>query len=111
MGHAAIPLETTGQLWDGSHASSPSELAGALTSYPETMTRAFTSNLLTYGLGRRLEYFDQPTVRAISAAALEDGYRISSFLVGVVQSDPFRMMQVGPATEELSQSRAIERSN
>jgi len=93
MGHSAIPLETIGQLWDGNPAASPVELREALMSYPETMTRGFVSNLLTYALGRRTEYYDQPTIRQISAAASKNDYRISSFIIGVVLSDPFRTMR------------------
>jgi hypothetical protein len=102
MGHAAIPLETTGQLWDGSLAASPVELRETLLKYPQTMTRALVSNLLTYALGRRMEYFDQPAIRGITARAAEDGYRMSSFFIGVVQSDPFRMMEVDATLEEMN---------
>ena len=54
---------------------------------------------MTYALGRRLEYFDQPTVRAIEKKAKASDYRMSSFILGVVQSDAFRMRQVDTLTE------------
>jgi hypothetical protein len=53
--------------------------------------RTFTENLLAYALGRRVEYFDQPTIRAITRTAAKDDCRMSSFIVGVVKSDAFRM--------------------
>ena len=48
---------------------------------------------MTYALGRRLEVEDQPAVRAIAAQAEEEDYRMSSFILGVVRSDAFRMKQ------------------
>ena len=56
--------------------------------------RTFTENLLAYALGRRVEYYDQPTVRAIAGTAEQNGYRMSSFILGVVNSDAFQNKQV-----------------
>jgi hypothetical protein len=50
-----------------------------------------TEKLLTYALGRGLEYYDMPAVRGIVRTAAEDDYRWSSILVGVVESIPFQM--------------------
>jgi hypothetical protein len=55
------------------------------------MVRNFTENLMAYALGRRMEYYDKPTIRAIVKAAEQNDYRMSSFILGVVQSDAFRM--------------------
>ena len=57
---------------------------------PEPLVRTFTENLMAYALGRRVETFDQPAVRAIARQAAGDGYRMSSFILGVVKSDAFR---------------------
>jgi hypothetical protein len=46
--------------------------------------------LLTYALGRGVEYYDMPVVRSIASAAAKDDYRFASLIVGVVQSEPFR---------------------
>ncbi|HIF21248.1 MAG TPA: DUF1585 domain-containing protein, partial [Gemmatimonadetes bacterium] len=51
------------------------------------------SNLMAYALGRRLEYWDQPAVRRIVERAESNEYRMSSFILGVVASDAFRMKQ------------------
>jgi hypothetical protein len=51
---------------------------------------------MAYAMGRRVEYFDQPAIRAISRAAAKDDYRISSFIVGVIKSDAFRMKRAEP---------------
>ena len=104
MGHVAIPLDTTAEFWDGSQVRSPVELREVLKSYPETLTRAFTTNLLTYAIGRRAEYYDQPTIRKITTNAAENDYRMSSFILGVVQSDPFRTMKGQVAADELEEA-------
>jgi hypothetical protein len=49
---------------------------------------------MAYALGRRIEYYDQPTVRRIAASAEAGGYRINDFIVGVVMSDAFRMRRM-----------------
>jgi hypothetical protein len=97
-----MPLDTRGELYDGTPVSSPAELVGALIQRPIPLVRNFTENLMTYALGRRLEYFDQPTVRAIAREAEESGYRISSFVVGVVTSDAFTMKRAPTAATQSS---------
>ena len=53
--------------------------------------RTFTENLMTYALGRRVEYYDMPTVRAIVSAAGANDYRMSAFILGIVNSPAFPM--------------------
>jgi hypothetical protein len=88
-----IPLDTRGTFYDGSDISSPSDLADVLLTRPIPLVRHFTSNLMTYALGRRVEYQDQPAIRAIARHAETEDYRLSSFILGVVNSDAFRMKQ------------------
>ena len=88
---AGNAVDPSGQLWDGTVVSGPVELRDALLEYQEPLLRAFTKNLLAYALGRRVEYFDQPTIRAITRDAAANDYRISSFILGVVNSDAFQM--------------------
>src|SRR5690606_949318 len=59
------PLDTQGQLYDGTPISSPAELRAALLRRPEPIIRNFTANLMAYALGRRVEYYDMPAVRAV----------------------------------------------
>ena len=54
---------------------------------------------MAYALGRRLEYYDQPTVRDITDQAEVDDYRVSSFIVGIVKSDAFQMQRAGASVE------------
>ena len=67
---------------------------------PLPLVRTFTSNLMAYGLGRRVEYFDQPAVRRIVREAEEQDYRMSAFFLGVVKSDAFRMQSVPASAED-----------
>jgi hypothetical protein len=88
-----MPLDTRGTFYDGTDLTTPADLSGVLAEQRIPFTRNFTANLLAYAMGRRVEYFDQPTVRQIVRDAETDGYRMSSFILGVVKSDPFRMMR------------------
>ena len=87
----AMPLDTQGQLYDGTPVSTPAELTGALLKRPTPFVRHFTENLMAYALGRRVADEDQPAVRAIAQRGTESGYRFSSFVMGVVNSTAFRM--------------------
>jgi len=93
-----VPLQTEGELYDGTPVNSPIELQEALLERPVLLVRAFTSNLMAYALGRRVEWYDQPTIRRIAGEAAEDDYRISSFILGIVKSDAFQMQRAGAVT-------------
>jgi Protein of unknown function (DUF1592)/Protein of unknown function (DUF1588)/Protein of unknown function (DUF1585)/Protein of unknown function (DUF1595)/Protein of unknown function (DUF1587) len=99
------PLDTRGDFYDGTPITKPAELVTALMKRPEPLVRTFTENLLAYALGRRVEYFDQPTIRAVSRAAAKDDYRMSSFIVGVVKSDAFRTRRVDAPVETTEDSK------
>ena len=87
------PLDTRGVLYDGTPISRPVELVDALLKRPVPIVRNFTELLLSYAIGRALEYYDQPTVRAIARSAEENDYQVSSLILGVVKSDAFQMRQ------------------
>jgi hypothetical protein len=95
-----MALDTRGNLYDGTPLTAPEDLREALMQRPIPLVRTFTTNLLAYALGRRVEYHDQPTVRAIAREGEEDDYRISSFIINVVKSDPFRMRMADVVAEE-----------
>jgi hypothetical protein len=86
-----MPLDTRGQMYDGTPVQNLNDLQAALLKRPVTLARGYTQNLLAYALGRRVEWFDQPTVRAITREAEKNGYRMSSFILGVALSDAFQM--------------------
>ncbi len=82
-------VDPASELYDGTPLAGPADLRNALLSRPEVFYRVFTENLMAYALGRRVEYFDMPTVRQITREAAENDYRLSSFVLGVVRSPAF----------------------
>jgi hypothetical protein len=94
-----VPLDTRGTMYDGSMVSSPGDLTRSLLSRPIPLMRAFTENLMAYAVGRRVEDYDQPTIRAIVRDAGANGYKVSSFITGVVKSPAFRSKRADVATE------------
>jgi len=95
-----VPLDTRATFYDGTEISTPAELSAVLLKRPIPLVREFTANMMAYALGRRVEYFDQPTVRAIVADAEEEDYRMSALITGIIMSDAFRMKDA-PETAEL----------
>jgi len=87
------PLDTRGTFYDGTDISTPAHLVNVLMKRPLPLVRNFASHLLAYAVGRRMEYFDGPAIREIASKAEADGYRMSAFILGVVQSDAFRMVR------------------
>ena len=90
------PLDTQSIFYDGTDIATPADLSRALLKRPLPLVREFTASLMTYALGRRLEYYDQPAVRAIVEDAGNDNYRMSSLILGVIMSDAFRLRDVTP---------------
>ena len=84
-------IDTMGQLPDGTEISGPDALRRALVDRPDhQFVQALTENLMTYALGRSLDYRDMPTVRRIVKQAAADKFRFTSIVLGVVSSDAFR---------------------
>jgi hypothetical protein len=92
-----IELDTKGKMYDGTPLAVPGDLRKALVARPTPMMRSFTENLMAYAVGRRMEDFDQPAIRAITKDAEAHQYRLSSFILGVVNSAAFRNSRVEPA--------------
>ena len=90
-GEANLPIDASGNLPDGTAFEGPTGLRSLLLERREQFMGTFTEKLLAYALGRGPEYYDRPTVRAITRAAASDNYRWSSIITGIVQSTPFRM--------------------
>ena len=94
------PLDTRGTMYDGRAVTTPMDLTRSLLSRPIPLARAFTENLMAYAVGRRVEDFDQPAIRAIVREAEADGYKMWSFINAVVKSPAFRSRRVeGTITE------------
>jgi len=85
-------IDATGRLPDGTEFSGPAGLKQALLSgHRDEYLQTVTEKLLTYALGRGLEYYDKPAARAIVRQAAGDNYRMSSLITGIVTSTPFQM--------------------
>jgi hypothetical protein len=84
-------LDASGQLTDGTKINGVVDLREALVRYSPQFVRTVTEKLLTYALGRGVEYEDMPVVRAIVKDAARNDYRFSSLLMGIVKSEPFQM--------------------
>ena len=85
-----VPVNAAGKLVDGTPLDGPASLRRALLARRDAFVTNTTEKLLTYALGRRLEYFDMPAVRTVARGASPD-YRLSSLVVGIVKSVPFQM--------------------
>ena len=105
----SMPLDTAGDFYDGTKVSSLPELTAVLLKRPQPLVRNFAENLMAYALGRRVEYFDQPAIRQIARQAEASNYKISSFIMGVVKSDAFRMRRVEADAATTDVSKAGER--
>jgi len=92
---AGTPINASGVLQDGTKVDGPAALGRALVAQKELFVRAVTEKLLTYALGRQMEYPDAPAIRSIVRAAAADDYRWSSTIVNIVKSAPFQMRRSG----------------
>jgi hypothetical protein len=101
----AGPIDASGQLADGTKVNGPVDLRRALMRHPEQFVDTFTEKLLTYALGRGLEYYDMPVVRKIARDAAPGNYRFSSIVLGIVESAPFEMKRA-PETENAKLGRS-----
>ncbi|HEY9467856.1 MAG TPA: DUF1592 domain-containing protein [Vicinamibacterales bacterium] len=90
--NAAIDAKTV--LPNGRPVDGPAELREALFGGRDLFVRAFTEKLMMYAVGRELEYFDMPQVRAVVRRAASQDYRLSAIVSGIVASDAFRMQAV-----------------
>ena len=91
VGESNDPIDASGVLPDGRRFEGPAGLRTALLHAPEQFVHTVTEKLLMYALGRGVEHFDAPTIRAIVRDAERDGYRFASIVLGIVNSTPFQM--------------------
>jgi mono/diheme cytochrome c family protein len=96
-----VPVDPVGTLYDGTEIEGPASLRAALIKYQDVVVLSFTESLMTYALGRRMESFDMPTIRAIVREAGKNEYRLSSFVTGVIESPAFQRGRAvdAPTTE------------
>ena len=89
-----VTVDPAGVLFDGTALDGPISLRSALLKHQDVIMLSFTESLMTYALGRRVESYDMPAVRAIVRDAKRNNYKFSSFITGVANSAAFRMGRV-----------------
>jgi hypothetical protein len=97
-----VPVDSVGDLYDGTKMNGPTGLRDAILKHSDIFLLSFTENLMTYALGRRVEYADMPAIRTIIRDADKSHNRMSSYILGVVNSAAFRMSkpESGPMTTD-----------
>lgn len=105
--HARVPIDSSGVLADGTPVDGPVALREAILSRPDQFVQTFTEKLMTFGLGRRIEYQDMPTVRRIVREAADENFRLSALIINIVNSDQFRMKH-NPQEEILAGNLAAQ---
>jgi len=88
---SGYPVDAAGVMYDGTKLEGPTGLRAGLLKHQDVFLQTFTENLMTYALGRRMEYTDMPAIRKIVRDASKNGYRISAFVNGIVNSAAFQM--------------------
>ena len=104
-----MPIDSRGELWDGSKAHDLPGLQAALIRRQETLLRTFTQNLMAYAIGRRIESYDMPTVRTIVREAAQKNHRMSAFILGVIRSPAFQMQRVDEQAKSATQPTSPSR--
>jgi hypothetical protein len=104
-----VGIDPTDTLSDGSKVRGAADLRRMLLARQGQFVATLTEKLFTYALGRGVEYYDMPAVRAIVRAAARNDYRFSSLILGITKSVPFQM-KVKRSTGEQSVATASDRS-
>ena len=92
-------IDPSGELYDGSPIDGPIGLRNTILKRPSVFRRTLAKNLMAYALGRRIEYYDMPTIREMEREAVDNGDRMSSYILGIVKSPAFRMSRAGVAAD------------
>jgi len=96
---ASEVIDASATMVNGDKMNGVTDLRSQIVKRPEQFVRTFTQKLMTFGVGRMMEYRDMPTVRAIVRDAEKDNYKFSTIVMGIVHSDQFRKSKVpGPDT-------------
>jgi hypothetical protein len=99
------PIDSMGELADGSVVQGPVGLREALLAKPDQFVQTLTIKLMTFGLGRGIEYYDMPAVRKVVREAARHDYRFSAILTAIAESEPFRFSTV-PGAEDALEAHA-----
>jgi hypothetical protein len=108
---SGVPVDAAGVLYDGTKMEGLSGLRDALLKHQDVFLQTFTENLMTYALGRRIEPYDMPAVRAVVRSAARSNYRFSAFVSGIVHSAAFKMRGPEPAQTTAGGARGFSRAS
>jgi hypothetical protein len=99
-----VAIDAAGELYDGSRIDGLEGLIQMLLKHKDTVLRVFTENLMAYAIGRPVQYYDMPRIRAVVHKAALNDNRFSTFVLGIVTSPAFQMRNVeaGAVTTESS---------
>lgn len=102
------PVDASAQLWDGTQLFGAQQLREALLERKELFVQALTEKLMTYALGRVLDYSDLPTVRSIVDSAATGEYRFEALVQGIVASQSFQLRVQDAAQQQLVQQQLFQ---
>ncbi len=102
-------IDPAGVMFNGAKIDGPVSLREILMAKPEIFASVFTEKLMIYALGRGVQYYDMPTVRAIVRDAGRNDYRLSSIVLGIVKSTPFQMKVKGAEGDNPTVSASVQR--
>jgi hypothetical protein len=97
-----VAVDVVGDLYDGTKINGPAGLREALLRHQDMVLRSFAENLMTYAIGRRVEYSDMPAIRVIVRDAAKSDNKMSAFVLGVINSSAFRMAKVEAPAKALA---------
>jgi hypothetical protein len=83
-------IDTAGRLVDGTQVNGPVDLRKALLAHSDEFVQTFTEKMMTYALGRGIEYYDMPAIRKIVRTSKADNYKFSSIVLGIVSTPAFQ---------------------
>lgn len=105
------PIDTRATLPDGTEITGPADLNKALAARGDQLAQVITEKLMTYAVGRHVEFRDMPAVRSIVRSAAGDNYRFEDLVLGVVNSDAFRRRAPSAELPASTTAQAMINSN
>jgi len=102
-------IDTSGAFPDGTKFEGMPGLKAALLAHPDEFVSTVAEKLLMYGVGRNVQYFDQPVIRGIVRESSKENYTFASLVLGVVKSAPFQMRETPAAAQATKDAKPVQR--
>jgi len=106
-----VKIDPSGVIFNGAKVDGPVALRDMLTSHPEMFAGVLTEKLMTYALGRGVQYHDMPVIRGILRDAGRNNYKFSSIVLGIVKSTPFQMKEKGDPGETRNETASARQQD